>query len=83
MIFASNVQAFAVWRDCGKAIEIGGMGGVVPQQLETTEISAVCQVYDIKLTPSLLRRIRHLDDAWRDERVQQLNKIGKGKGNGK
>lgn len=72
-VLTSNVQPLAIWRDCAKPFQIGGLGSVMPAPLETVEIREVCDTHETRLTPQLLRRIRHLDDAYRDERIKQIN----------
>lgn len=59
-------------------MQIGGLGGVISNEVNTTEIEAVARVYDTPVTPDLLRRIRTLDDAYRQESMKRLNK-GSGK----
>lgn len=56
-----------------------GMAGAIPSGVETVEIEAVCRVFNTELTPDLHGRIRHLDHAYRDAVVEDLNKRAKAK----
>jgi len=53
------------------------MAGAVPEEMETPEIETVARIHKTELTPTLLRQIRFLDQAYVGERIAQLNKKSK------
>lgn len=75
-MFRSNLPALGIWVRCRKPVQIG-MTGAIPVGVETTEIEAVCRACKTELTVTLLHRIRHLDTAYRDAVIEDLNNRNK------
>lgn len=73
---SSNIPALALWQACRRPMSYG-MAGAVPEEMETPEIETVARIHKTELTPTLLRQIRFLDQAYVGERIAQLNKKSK------
>jgi len=75
-VLATNVPALSVWRLCRKPL-LGAGFGVMPAELETTEIEASARALGIAVDTSLLGRIRSLDGAFVAEAARRSHRSGK------